>query len=367
MNQDFSQNDVIIEVRDGLGFVTFNRPKALNALTLEVIRPISSALKSWENDNSIKAVLFKGAGDRAFCSGGDLKLFHSTGMNFRRGAVGHRTSATFFAEEYSLNRQIFRYPKPTISIMDGIVMGGGFGIGGNCLHRIATEKTSFAMPEVGIGFFPDVGSAYHLLKSPKNMGRYIALTALRVNGSDMVKAGLADYYFAAPQDDIVALVQKWLKEGREVRDILSTMKDKAPASGVFTDHIRTIEKCFGFDTVREIFGALAHDGSVWALETLEVMKGRSPTSMLVTAEHLKRSLTASFEEIIHVDFILAQRFLERADFYEGIRAAVIDKDRKPKWNPDRFDAVTQTEVHSYFTQTGYNLDDVEIFAVSSKN
>ena len=165
MNQDIMPDTVVSDIRGSLGVITLNRPEALNALTLDMIRSIAVTLKRWQHDDAVKAVLFLGAGERAFCAGGDIKSFHSAGMAYRRGEVDLKVSALFFAEEYSLNKHIFHYPKPTIAVMDGITMGGGYGIAGHCKHRLATKNTVFAMPEVGIGFFPDIGSVYHLLKA----------------------------------------------------------------------------------------------------------------------------------------------------------------------------------------------------------
>jgi enoyl-CoA hydratase len=358
MNQGFSEHEVLIERRGGLGLITLNRPKALNALSLEMIRQISAALRRWENDPGIRTVLFRGTGPRAFSAGGDLKIFHRAGMDFRRGLVHPRVPAMFFAEEYSLNRQIFHYGKPTAAFMNGITMGGGFGIGGNCKYRIATDKTWFAMPETGIGFFPDVGSVYHLLRSPGHMGRYLGLMAAQVGPGDMLAANLAGYYMSSSAE------QK-LVDGLQAQDpetVIGALSEPYPEGEVFLKHAAKIEATFGHNDVRQIFAALTKDGSEWAAAALEVLRKRSPASVLVTAAHFEQSEGRDFDDIIHMDFILAQRFLERMDLYEGIRAVLIDRDNEPRWNPPVLEDMTRDDVRRYFEPTGYHLNDVKIFA-----
>lgn len=342
---------MLAEVRGALGHIILNRPAALNALSLEMVRQICATLREWENNPAVKAVLFTGAGERAFCAGGDIKAFYRMGMAYRRGDTSHAVSSVYFAEEYSMDRQIFHYPKPTISFMDGIVMGGGYGIGGCCSVRIVTEKTIFAMPETGIGFFPDVGSVFHFLRGPGNMGKYLALTGAQVNAADVLAAGLAEYYVLSSEKE--ALIAA-LSRGVEIRDIIPGLRGNAPAPGVFAKHAEHIERVFDVADPEKIVKNLAEDGSPFALETLALIESRSPTSVMVTAEHLRRSKNKRFDEVIANDFILTQRFLERDNFYEGIRAAVIDKDRKPRWDPSAIKDVRPGEVESYFVPIDHN-------------
>jgi enoyl-CoA hydratase len=358
MNQDFSGDEVLTEVRGSLGIITLNRPKALNALNIDMIRQILAILKSWEEDAGIQAVLFLGAGERAFSSGGDIKNFHRVGMNYRRGSISLKVASMFFAEEYSLDWRIFHYPKPTIAFMDGITMGGGYGIAGNCKHRIVTGHTVFAMPETGIGFFPDVGSVYHLLRAPDNLGRYLALTASSIGGKDMMIAGLADYFVdAGKKNNLIAALSNAKNYEQTITDF-----DQIPAGeSLFEKHGKRIARLFASDNVPDIRAALAEDGTPFALETLELIESRSPASVLVAAEHLRRSKGQDFDAVIAQDFILTQRFLERNDFYEGIRAAVIDKDRKPVWQPPHIEDVSPRDVASYFEPTGHELQDVTFF------
>lgn len=359
MNQDFSKEEVLTEIRGSLGHVILNRPAALNALSLEMIRQICGTLRQWEKDPAIRTVLFTGAGERAFCAGGDVKMFHRTGMEYRRGRISHAVSAVYFAEEYSLDRQIFHYKKPTVSFMDGIVMGGGYGIGGNCAHRIVTEKTVFAMPETGIGFFPDVGSIYHLLRAPGNLGKYLALTGAQVNATDTLAAGLAEYYaLSTSKDELIAA----LAAGGDVKEIITRFQSGKPEEGIFHKHAERIARWFSYGELKKILSSMAEDTAPFALETLALIESRSPTSVMVTAEHLRRSKGKSFDDVIANDFILTQRFLEREDFYEGIRAAVIDKDRKPRWNPSGLEDVGPDAIEAHFAPTGHNLGDVRLFA-----
>lgn len=361
MNQDFSEEfeeEVVLEKRNGVGLVTLNRPKALNALSLEMIRQIASALNIWQEDADIKCVLFRGAGDRAFCAGGDLKIFHRAGMEVRKGKSLPKVAAVFFAEEYSLDRQIFHYPKPTIAFMDGITMGGGYGIAGNCKHRIATERTLFAMPETGIGFFPDVGSMYHLTRAPKNTGRFFAIMAAQVKAGDMLAAKLADYFMSSKKEnDLIAALEKEPPE-----KALAGLAEAKPEADVLKKYGDQINLVFSHKTVPEIIGALEKDNSPWSKDMLDILRKRSPASVMVVATYYAQAKNKEFDAIIHTDFILAQRFLERMDLYEGVRAVLIERDNAPKWEPATLEAVTKEYVQRYFEPTGHDLGDVRIFA-----
>ncbi|MGB4106219.1 MAG: enoyl-CoA hydratase/isomerase family protein [Alphaproteobacteria bacterium] len=358
MNQGFSKEEVLTEIRGSLGHIILNRPAALNALSLEMIRQICGTLREWGKSPAVKTILFTGAGGRAFCAGGDVKAFYRAGMDYRRGKISHTVASVYFAEEYSLDRQIFHYPKPTVAFMDGIVMGGGYGIGGNCAHRIVTEKTAFAMPETGIGFFPDVGSVYHLLRAPENLGKYLALTGAQVKAADTLAAGLAEYYLpSSSRDELIAA----LAAGGDIKEIIGRFQGGRPEDGVFHKHAERIARWFSYGELQKILSSMAEDTAPFALETLALIESRSPTSVMVTAEHLHRSEGRGFDQVIAEDFILTQRFLQRVDFYEGIRAAVIDKDRKPRWNPAGFEGVSRDEVEAHFAPTGHNLEDIKLF------
>ena len=298
MNQEnINGSDIIVEQRDKLGVITLNRPEALNALSLEMVRQIATTLKRWEGDDTVAAVLFLGAGERAFCAGGDIKSFYSSGMDFRRGAVDLRVPALFFAEEYSLNKQIFEYPKPTIAVMDGITMGGGYGIAGNCKHRLATAKTVFAMPEVAIGFFPDVGSVYHLMRAPHCFGRYLALTGMRIQAGDMLAAGLADGYIVGETLDAFVDV---LSDG-DVDKALGANVCEFPKADVFEDYKEQIEEAFCSFNILDVCSALRENGNVWATDALDRLLSRSPLSIMVTVRYLEEMEGKSFADVIAMD------------------------------------------------------------------
>lgn len=350
MQKTYSNHEILVSRHGGLAVIALNRPKALNALSLDMIRTISGLLRDWEADDKVKAVFFEGMGERAFCAGGDLRTFHRAGMDFRRGRIPALVPAVFFAEEYSLNRQLFHYKKPTIAFMNGITMGGGYGIAGNCKIRIATEKTVFAMPETGIGFFPDVGSLYHLTRSPHHLGRYLALTGTHIGPQDMVHAGLADRFMPVQQRDNILKTWESLDE-----------PDIDAGAGELQENKSKIEKIFSTTDIHKIFHGLAMDSSAWAAGTVEILRRRSPSSVMVAAHYLEWAQGKSFDDVIRMDFILAQRFLERPDLYEGIRAVIIDKDNQPRWEPSSYEKILQAEILKYFEPTGHDLDSVRIF------
>lgn len=360
MDQAFPADEIILETRDGLGLITLNRPQALNALSLDMIRQIATALNQWQDDDNVRAVVFMGAGERAFCAGGDIKAFYSAGMDSRRGAVSPRVPLVFFAEEYSLNKQIFNYPKPTVSVMNGITMGGGYGIAGHCNIRICGDKTVMAMPEVIIGFFPDIGGLYHLQKCPNNYGRYLAMTGNQVNGRLAVSLGLADIYLDRIDNQaIFAAITKACGKSdfqQAVADILGGTTGTQEIQNA-----ELIENAFAQTDVEAVCETLQADGSQVANDILTKVRAVSPTSLKVVSAYLDKSEKMSFDEVIAQDFITVQHFIRQPDMYEGIRAKLIDKDNNPNWLPDDIRKVDEELIKEYFTPTGYDLSDVQIF------
>lgn len=356
MNQAVPDSEVLVTTRGGLGVITLNRPQALNALSLEMICQIRAALKDWADDPAVQAVLFLGAGERAFCAGGDIKSFYYAGMDCRRGLVSLRVPMVFFTEEYSLNKLIFHYHKPTIAFMDGIVMGGGYGIAGHCDVRIATEKTVFAMPEVNIGFFPDVGSVYHLVRCVRNYGRYLAFTGRSVDGRSCVAAGLADFCVEDVGDIVPAV------EGALGADDLTGALKRA-LDGFVCDDLEQgvlIERVFADCDVEAIRARLKDEESDFARETLEMLETRSPSSVKVSAAYLEKAQELDFDEIIAMDMVVCQNFILHQDLYEGIRAQLIDKDKQPVWHPQRLEDVDQGLVNAYFTPAEYDSNEVRL-------
>lgn len=347
MNQDNPTFDVMTEIRGGVGVITLNRPKALNALSLEMIREISAALHDWANDGAVQAVLFVGAGDKAFCAGGDIKSFYRSGMDYRRGAVRLNVASLFFAEEYALNRQIFHYPKPTIAFMDGITMGGGYGIAGHCKHRIATERTVFAMPEVHIGFFPDVGSVYHLHRCPQHFGRYLAMTGTRIEAGDMVESGLADLYMNSGQYSALLSAIEGQDAGN-IEGVVDELGATPPRAEILHKHGKEIKHLFQDYDVEALLSRLAEgDGAIEA-QIQEVFHTCSPLSVFVTARHLQVLEGKDFDVVIEADLERARNFIKYPDLYEGVRALLIDKDRAPAWDLAGFSDVHEGAVARYF-------------------
>jgi enoyl-CoA hydratase len=335
----------------GIGVVVLNRPEALNALSLDMIEAIAAALERWRNDPDVRAVMFVGAGERAFCAGGDIKAFYYAGQHHHQSGQEGPVPGVFFAHEYALNRQIFHYPKPAIAVMNGITMGGGYGIAGHCRYRIATERTVFAMPEVGIGFYPDVGSVFHLLRAPNFYGHYLALTGLSINGSEMVHARLADYFVNSSK---IKELKDFIYKSDDVYEAILRFADPVPDSAFLVAYSAEIADVFCQDSPEKMITNLAASRSVLAQRALEALRQKSPTSIKVTCAYLQRAAGMNFDEIIATDLILTQNFIQKHDFYEGIRAQVIDKDKNPRWSPASLSAVLEADIERYFRAPEHN-------------
>jgi len=359
MFQDFPEDHVLIQERGAVATITLNNPQSLNALSLEMIRQISSALHRWATNPDIKVVIFRGGEGRAFCSGGNVKSFYNAGMDYRRNHVSAKVPMVYFAEEYSMNKQIAHYPKPTIALMDGITMGGGYGIAGHCTHRIACEKTLFAMPEVGIGFFPDVGIIYHLLKTPHAFGRFLALTGSSIEAGDMLEARLADAYIVYEQHD--AFCQAVLESPDTIDALIKNFSAAPPPPATFSKHKKEIETIFSIENIGGILGELKNAGTAWSKDILARLNHVSPISVCVTLSYLNRASKMSVDDVLNTDFTLTQHFISGFDLYEGIRATLIDKDRVPRWDTASYDKCDTHIIKHYFEDTGYNLIDVQIF------
>lgn len=340
-----TDSGLIIEHRGCFGLITLNRPEALNALTLGMIRGIREVLAIWRDDPEIKGVIFKGSGNRAFCAGGDVKKVYEAGVGIDDPVQKTALARVYFADEYRMNRELFHYPKPTIAFMDGITMGGGFGVAGACKTRVATEKTRFAMPEVGIGFFPDVGSIYTLSRCPRKAGYWLGLTGAAIGAADMLPLGLATHYISADQFP-AALEQMVEIEDPEFLDTLSGAPGGAGAKLV--PHLAMIEKVFSAGRMGDIIEALHREGGDFAIETEKIIATRSPTSLKVTLAYLGKMHDVPFDTVTAMDYRLAIRFTQGHEFYEGIRAAVIDKDKAPRWQPGTLDEVSDDIIESYF-------------------
>jgi enoyl-CoA hydratase len=344
--------EILLGRKGGLAILTINRPQALNALTLDNYRRFDPALRDWAADPSVHAVVVCGAGDRAFCAGGDVRAVYEAG----RGISGAPDlPAVFFREEYELIRRIHHFPKPYIAIIDGITMGGGAGISVNGAYRIATERTLLAMPETGIGLFPDVGATRFLNRCPGHAGRYLGLTGARVNAADALYCGLATH--AVKRDSVEALLDELSPENTLLEDCLRRFAvDPRPAPLAVLQP--AIDRCFAGDSVEAILDALAAesaDGGAdaeWAEETRAGLLTKSPTSLKVTLRQLTLGRDCDLDAALALEYRLTQHVMAGHDFYEGVRAMLIDRDRKPQWRPATLAEVTDSMVDAYFAPIG---------------
>ncbi|WP_260734484.1 enoyl-CoA hydratase/isomerase family protein [Tunturiibacter lichenicola] len=345
-------SDVLVRVSGSCGKITLNRPRALNALTLEMVNIMHTALTTWANDVSIQFVLVDGAGERGLCAGGDIRAMYNA-------VVANRPelATVFFRNEYRLNYLISRYPKPYVVLMDGIVMGGGIGISAHASHRIVTERSELAMPETAIGFVPDVGGTHLLGTAPDELGTYLALTGSRIGAADAIFCRLADTMVLS--EDLSILTSHLEKcESLAAVDEAIQAYTTQPPRGMTVEQRAWISKCFAANTVEEIFLALAQEVNPEARDALLELQNKSPTSLKVTLAALRNA--RSFNDLascLQQEYRLAQSCLREHDFLEGVRAAIIDKDHAPKWRPDRLDRVTEEDVRRYFAESRVgNLD-----------
>jgi enoyl-CoA hydratase len=338
--------EVICEKRGEAGVITLNRPRALNALTLPMVRGMRRALDAWATDPAVTRVLVQGAGEKAFCAGGDIRRLTELLQ------AGERDEAlAFWREEYQLNIVIKRYPKPYISLLDGIVMGGGVGVSLHGSHRVAGDRFLFAMPEVGIGFFPDVGATYALPRLPGSTGMYLALTGDRVKRADAVMLGLCTHSVSSETMDAL---RQALIDGEPVGQALSKASaDPGPAP---LEQVRAvIDRCFSAKSVPAILQSLddaAAEGSDFAAKTVAGMRAKSPTSMSLAFEQMRRGASLDFEEAMKTEFRIVSRIGDGKDFYEGVRAVLIDKDNQPRWQPASLDALDPAVIDGYFASLG---------------
>ena len=318
--------EVIVERQGAIGRLRLNRPRALNSLNRTMIRAIAAALTEFERDPEIAAVLVTGEGERGLCAGGDIRMIYESGRE--RPEEG----AQFWREEFIVNSRISAYSKPYIAIMDGIVMGGGVGVSSHGSHRILTERTRFAMPETGIGYFTDVGATWLLPRAPGEFGTYLGLTGRDIGAAAVIHARLADSF--VPSERIGELIAS-LSASATADDVSAAIRavSSEPPASALLDHLSVIDRCFAFDAVEEILAALEKDESDFARETLELLKTRSAISLKLTLSLLRAGrASATLNECLEREYAATLAMLSNPDFYEGVGAAVIDKDRNPKWS-----------------------------------
>jgi len=334
--------EVVCETRGKAGLITLNRPSALNALTLTMTREMRRALDSWAKDPAVARVVVQGAGGKAFCAGGDIRRLTDLLK------AGEKDEAlAFWREEYQLNTLIKRYPKPYVSLIDGIVMGGGVGVSLHGSHRVAGERYLFAMPEVAIGFFPDVGATYALPRLPGQTGMYLALTGERVKRADAVMLGLATH---AVESAGMETLREALIAGEPVDQALAwASADPGPAP--LAAEREVIDACFSAGSVSAILQRLdeaSAGGSEFSARTAAAMRTKSPTSMALALEQMRRGRSMDFEEAMKTEYRIVSRIVHGHDFYEGVRAVIIDKDGKPRWRPSTIADVDAAEIERHF-------------------
>jgi len=344
-----SQAEVIVDRIDSKGVITLNRPKALNALNLSMIRAMYPQVKAWEEDPSINMILIKGTGGKAFCAGGDVRAVTESGKR------GDSLCEEFFKEEYILNNSIGTMTIPWIALIDGITMGGGVGLSVHGKYRIATERTVFAMPETAIGLFPDVGGGYFLPRLGGKLGTYLALTGFRLKGRDVQKAGIATHFVESSKLDDLEKELLELKPAspEQIAQVIQNYHDSTKLDEdkefVLQNKLDDIDRLFSGATMEDIYEALEKDGSEWALKQLETMRKMSPSSMKITLRLLQGGAIRGMQDNFQVEYRLTQHILKEKDFYEGVRAVLVDKDNSPKWSPSVLEAVTQEKLNWYFS------------------
>jgi enoyl-CoA hydratase/carnithine racemase len=351
-----SDAEILFEVKDGLGLITLNRPKALNALTHGMILELEKVIPGWEKDPKIKAVVLRGAGDRAFCAGGDVTNLYRESKDPRGGTLRR----DFFYDEYIVNRRIYRYAKPWISLIDGIDMGGGVGLSVHGSHSVASEKFMFAMPETTIGLFPDVGGGYFLTRLQGALGTFLALTSHRLKIADGVWAGIVDAHVpSSKMNDLQAALAGADLSGpdadRKVHAVIDRFKAD-PGLPTLPAMMPDIDGCFSAESVAEIEAKLKKRGGDWADKQLAALLKLSPLAMAITLEQLRRCANRSFEDSMTIEYRMSQACMRPDhDFFEGVRALLIDKDQKPKWNPPTIDGVTRAMVDAHFKPVSNDL------------
>lgn len=337
-----SEAEVITRVEGGVGRITLNRPKAIHALNRAMCEAMIEALLAWRGDEAVRSVLIDHAGERGFCAGGDIRMIAES------GAGDASEARAFFKTEYQLNHLLFEYPKPITAIVDGIVMGGGVGISEPADVRIATERTTYAMPETGIGLFPDVGGGWFLSRLPGQTGVWLALTGARLKAADTVALGIHTHF--VPSIDLEGLKAALLSNPADPleeadRYACPTEPEEAPLDA----HREAIDRLFAFDNVEEIFAALEGDGSEWALKQLETLKTKSPQSLKVSLRQIRTGAgLKSFADNMAMEYALGSRVVPTHDFQEGVRAVIVDKDNAPQWSPADLAGVSDATLDALF-------------------
>jgi enoyl-CoA hydratase len=335
-----------------LGLITLNRPKSLNALNHDMFIALDQQLQTWDSSAHIQAVIIRAVEGRAFCAGGDMRQAYELGVKNDPQLAG------FFADEYRMNSRVYHFSKPYIALLDGITMGGGAGISihGSC--RVATQRFKFAMPETGLGFFPDVGSTYFLARLKHHMGIYLGLTGAVISADDCLALNLVDFIVAESTfAEIIQTLQLTPLEKHADAAIAEVMRKfaKPAEKSALMQHESEIDTCFGNETLDEIMAALEAYPSAWCEEVVNTLALKSPTSLKVVLRQLQQGEKLTFDKALQMEYRLMSRFINTADLQEGVRAVLIDKDHKPVWNPDKIKDVSDVEVAKFFAPLATEL------------
>jgi enoyl-CoA hydratase/carnithine racemase len=331
---------ILFEEENGVGLVILNRPKALNALSFEMITGLYAQLQLWEKNDDIRAIYVKGAGDKAFCAGGDIRAVYEA----KKQGLDQEL-LQFYRDEYRLNQYISKMKTPYISMLNGITMGGGAGISIHGKYRIATERLMFAMPETSIGFFPDVGGSFFLNRCHDHIGSYLGLTGARLGAADCLEQKIVTHYMKSDKvsDFEAGLLSNWSN-----LDELLEQFCEIPDGAFLPQKKSLIDKCFDKDSVEDILVSLKDTQDEWALGIYRDLLTKSPLSLKVTHRQLLSTKNCSLEDGLKVEYRLATRFMESSDFFEGVRALIVDKDKNPKWQPHDLQSLSKSKIHSYF-------------------
>lgn len=341
-----SDEEILFETRGKAGIVTLNRPKALNAVTRSMVADLHARLIAWAHDPTIAVVVIRAAGEKAFSAGGDIRQLHDWGK------AKNPAMRAFYREEYRLNTFIKRFPKPYVALIDGIVMGGGVGVSVHGSHRVGGAKLMFAMPETGIGLFPDVGGTYFLPRLPHRIGTWLALTGARLGQADAHWCGLTTHSATAETFDEIEVA---LAESGDPDAALAGFA-AAPEGATLPDLAATIERCFAGETVEDILAALDADGGEWAGKQAAIIRTKSPTSLKVALRQMQEGAKADFDTCMKIEFRIVSRIVEGHEFFEGVRAVIIDKDNKPDWRPATLADVSDADIDAYFAPLPDELD-----------
>jgi enoyl-CoA hydratase len=336
----------IVFTREGqIGLIRLNRPQALNALDLKMIQAMQQQLLIWEKDPTVHAVVIQGEGEKAFCAGGDIRWLYQAGLD------KDPQQMQFFSHEYRLNHAIYRFSKPYIALMNGITMGGGVGISLHGSYPIATERFVFAMPETGIGFFPDIGASYLLARCPGSTGVYLGLTGNQLSAQDAQTLGLVKEIISS--DNIQSFLHELVRMDlsthphAQIQACLNEFALPRNHADIINQQ-GAMDDCFSYATMEEIFSALKLKGNEWAMATLNNLQSKSPLSLKVTLAQIQMAKIQTMAECLAMDYCLVSKFMRGHDFYEGVRALLVDKDKSPQWRPSDLNHVTDALVAEYF-------------------